>query len=407
MTLIVLLLVTNLTTYTLATGVIPWVNYRWGAGSFHVGTLQDSARLGEAYRLLTREYVDAVDGHSLIEGALKGMAAAVGDPFTYYMDPKEFEEFDLTLSGEYGGVGMVVEQVGDYVTVVSPMRSSPAERAGLRPRDRILAVDGKSVVRVPSDIVAGLVRGPEGTQVTLTIARGPADAEERFDVTLTRENIILESAFGQMLYPAEGIGYIQITDFGQHTPEQFLAALTKLRKEGLKGLVLDLRNNGGGYLEESVTIANSFVTQGAVLHRVDREGRRVTVNASGGAPLGVPLVVLVNEMTASAAEILTGAIKDHKAGTIVGVKTFGKGTVQTPYDLGGGSVLKLTTERWLTPNGDQITGKGITPDEIVQLPEIKPDEPPLTWSDPNDPRDTQLQRAVELLRAALGQGSEG
>lgn len=407
MTMIVLLLVTNLATYSLATGVIPWVGYRWGAGSFHVGTVQDSARLRDEYRLLLSNYVDPVDGHTLIEGALKGMAEAVGDPYTYYMDPQEFEEFDISLAGEYVGVGMVVEQIDDYVTVVSPMRGSPAERAGIRPRDRIVGVDGKSVVKVPSDVVAGLIRGKEGTQVTLTIARGPIESETRFDVTLTREKIILESAYGAMLYPDEGIGYLQITEFSRKTPEQFRAVLDTLRAQGLKALVLDLRNNGGGYLDECVTIANTFLTQGAILHRVGRDGRRNTVNASGGPPLGVPLVVLVNEGTASAAEILAGAIKDHKVGTLVGVTTFGKGTVQTPYDLGGGSVLRLTTERWLTPNGDQITGKGITPDEVVSLPEIGPDEEPLTLGNPNDPRDTQLRRAVEILRDALAKGNEG
>jgi len=406
-TTIVLLLVTNLATYTLATGVIPWLNYRWGGGVFRVGTVQDSARLREEYLLLASKYVDPVESHQLIEGALAGMAEAIGDPYTYYMDPKAFEEFDISLSGEYVGVGMVVEQIGDYVTVVSPLRGSPAERAGLRPRDRIIAVDGRDVVKVPSDVVAGIIRGQEGTPVTLTLARGKPEEETRFDVTVVREKIILESAYGKMLYGDEGIGYLQITEFSRKTPIQFTAALDALRAEGLKALVLDLRNNGGGYLDECVTVSNTFVASGAILHRVGRDGKRNTVDASGGQPWGLPLVVLVNEGTASAAEILAGAIKDNQAGTLVGVVTFGKGTVQTPYDLGGGSVLRLTTERWLTPNGDQITGKGITPDETVKLPEIGNEEEPLTWSNPDDPRDTQLRRAVELLRAALGQGNEG
>lgn len=407
LTLIVIVLVTNVATYSLATGVIPWVNYRWGIGAFHLGWGQDSTRLRDEFDLLRSNYVDPVEDHKLIEGALKGMADAVGDPYTYYMDPKAFAEFDITLAGEYAGVGMVVEQIGDYVTVVSPMRGSPAERGGLRARDRIVAVDGKDVFKVPSDVVAGLIRGKEGTKVTITIARGAPEQETRVDVSLTREKIVLESASGKTLYPREGIGYLQITDFSRKTPEQFSAALTKLRAEGLKALVLDLRNDGGGYLDECVTIANTFVPSGAILHRVGRDGKRDTINASGGQPFGLPLVVLVNEGTASAAEILAGAIKDHKVGTLVGVVTFGKGTVQTPYDLGGGSVLRLTTERWLTPNGDQITEKGITPDETVKLPEIGTQEEPLTWSNPDDPRDTQLRRALEILRAALAPGSAG
>ena len=407
LTVILLLLVTNVATYSLATGVIPWINYRWGVGSFHVGSAADSARLRDEYNLIMSNYVDPVDGHALIEGALKGMADAVGDPYTYYMDPKEFQEFDISLSGEYEGVGMVVETIGDYVTVVSPMRGSPAEKAGILPRDRIVAVDGKDVVKVPSDVVAGLIRGKEGTTVTITVARGDPSNETRLDFKLTRAKIVIESASGKMLFPNEGIGYISITEFSEKTPAQFSAALAALRAQGLKALVLDLRGNPGGYLEECVTIAQSFVTSGAILHRVGRDGKDNVVNAAGGPPLGVPLVVLVDGGTASAAEILAGAIKDHKVGTLVGVTTYGKGTVQTPYDLGGGSYLRLTTERWLTPNGDQITGKGITPDEIVKLPKIGANEPPLSLSDPNDPRDTQLRRAIEILRAALGTGSQG
>jgi carboxyl-terminal processing protease len=406
-TMIVLLLVTNLVTYTLSTGVVPWINYRWGSGIFRVGTAQDSARLREEYLLLTSRYVEQVDSSQLIEGALKGMAAAVGDPYTYYMDPKAFEEFDISLTGEYVGVGMVVEQIGDWVTIVSPLRGSPAERAGLRARDRIVAVDGRDVFQVPSDVVAGIIRGKEGTPVTLTLGRGKPEEETRFDVTLVRERIVLESAYSKMLFPAEGIGYVQITDFSRKTPEQFTAALDALRSQGLRALVLDLRNNGGGYLDECVTVTNTFVSNGAILHRVGRDGKRNTVNAATGAPFDLPLVVLVNEGTASAAEIVAGAIKDNRVGTLVGVVTFGKGTVQTPFELGGGSVLRLTTERWLTPNGDQITGKGITPDETVKLPEIDSDEEPITWSNPDDPRDTQLRRALEILRAALGQGNEG
>ena len=407
LTMIVILLVTNLVTYSLATGTIPWTGYRFGGGAFRAGTARDAARLSEEYQLIMTRYVDQPDAHALVEGALKGMAEATGDPYTYYMDPKAFEEFDIGLAGEYVGVGMVVETIQDYVTVVAPFKGSPAERAGIRARDRIVAVDGKDMVKVPSDIVAGLIRGQEGTPVTITFARGPRESETRFDANLVREKIILESVSSSLLFPSEGIGYLMITDFNRKTPEQFAAALSKLRLEGLKALVLDLRNNGGGYLEECITISSAFVTSGTILHRVGRDGQRDTVASRGGQPLGVPVVVLVNEGTASAAEILAGAIKDNRVGRLVGTVTFGKGTVQTPYDLGGGSVLRLTTERWLTPNGDQITGKGITPDEIVNLPELKPDETPITGSDPDDPRDTQLRRAIELLRAALAQGSGG
>jgi len=407
LTTIVLVLVTNLATYSLATGTIPWTGIRWGTGQFNVGTLQDSARLRDVYQLLLTRYIEPVDGHDLIEGALKGMAEAVGDPYTFYMDPQAYEEWDITLVGEYVGVGMVVEQIGDYVTVVSPMRGSPAERAGLRPKDRIVAVDGKDVTRVPSEIVAALIRGEKGTQVTLTIARGPEEDEERFDVTLTRELIILESARSVMLYPSEGIGYLQITDFSRKTVEQFDAALADLRSRGLKALVLDLRNNGGGLLDVCTTLAGNFVGEGVILQRIGRDGNPNVVSGSGKEPLGVPLVVLVNEGSASASEILAGAIQDNGVGTLVGTVTFGKGLIMTPYELGGGSVLTVTTERWLTPNGEHITNKGITPDVVVELPEVGLDEEPLSWDDPDDPRDTQLRRALEILRDALAQGNEG
>jgi len=408
LTVIVLLVVTNLVTYSLATGMVPWLGLRWGAGLFRPGSDADFARLYHQYRVLMTKYVDELDGHELIEGALHGMADAVGDPYTYYMDPQEYEEFDLPLSGEYVGVGMTVEQVGDYVTVVLPFPDSPAERAGLRPRDRIVGVDGKDVVGVPLDIVARLIRGEEGTPVVLTVLRGEGEAEVRFDVTLIRERIVIQSAKGKMLYPDEGLGYIQITDFSRKTPGQFDTALAELRAQGLKGLVLDLRNNGGGYLDECVTIARRFIAEGTILYRVGRDGEPRPVEAAGGEGIGVPVVVLINEWTASAAEILAGAIRDNGVGVLVGVTSFGKGTVQTPFDMGGGSVLRLTTERWLRPNKEQIADEGIEPDTVVSLPVVDETESAsfwegFTWSDPEDPRDTQLRRAVELLRQALGE----
>jgi len=401
--MIVLLVVTNLATYAFSTGLIPWLGYRWGMGLFQTGSAQDFGRIYEEYRLLMSEYVDELDGHVLIEGALKGMADAVNDPWTYYMDPEEFKEFDMTLSGEYVGVGMIVEQVGDYVTVVSPFRGSPAARAGLRARDRIVAVDGTDVVGVPYDIVANQIRGEEGTEVILTISRGDPEDPVEFDVTLVRQRIIIPSAVGKMFYPEEGIGYLQITDFSEKTPGQFNEALADLQARGLRSLVLDLRNNPGGYLDRAVEIARVFVTDGAILHREERNGERRTVSGKGGSGLGVPLVVLVNEGTASAAEILAGALKDNGVGTLIGTTTFGKGLIQTPYKMGGGSVLRVTTERWLTPSGEQIHDNGIEPDVVVALPEPPAEESAtfwegFTWDDPEDPRDTQLRRAVEILR---------
>jgi len=404
--MIILLVVTNLATYAISTGLIPWLGYRWGAGLFQAGSAQDFGRVQEAYRLLMSEYVDGLDGHELIEGAIEGMADAVGDPWTYYMDPEEFAEFDITLSGEYVGVGMVVEQVGDYATVFRPFPDSPAIRAGLQSGDRIVAVDGKDVVGVPLDIVAGLIRGEEGTEVTLSISRGNPEDPVKFDVTLVRARIIIQSALGKMLYPEEGIGYIQITDFSQKTPAQFREVLADLRDRGLEALVLDLRSNSGGYLSEAIEISRVFVTEGAILHRVGRDGERHTVTGRGGEDLGLPLVVLVNDYTASAAEILAGAIKDNGVGVLAGTTTFGKGLIQTPYELGGGSVLRVTTERWLTPRGHQINENGIEPDVVVTLPQPPAGQEATFWQgftgdDPEDPRDTQLREAVEILRAEL------
>jgi carboxyl-terminal processing protease len=410
LTVIVIILVTNLVTYSLATGAIPWIGYYWGVGLAGTGEL---SRLTNQYRLILTKYIDEVDPAALVEGALAGMADALGDPYTYYMDPREYEDFDISLTGEYVGVGMVVEKIGDYVCVVSPMRGSPAERAGLRARDRIVGVDGRNVVGLSSDIVAGLIRGKEGTPVTLTIARGtPGETEETFDVTLVRERIIITSAFGDMLYPAEGLGYIQITEFSAKTPEQFGAALADLKSKGLRALVLDLRNNGGGLLQECITIARLFVAEGTIVQRVGRGGRVAVVSGTGSAAVDVPLVVLINEGTASAAEILAGAIKDNGVGILVGVTTFGKGSIQTPYELGGGSVLRLTTEKWLTPEGEHISGQGIEPHVRLALPEVDGEGRPIdwdgfTWSDPEDPRDTQLRYAVDILRQALEQENGG
>lgn len=411
-TVIILLVVSNLATYTLATGLVPWLGLRWGSGSFREGSSQDFARIYQQYQAIMNYYVDQVEGHTLIEGALRGMADAIGDPYTYYMDPKEFEEFDITLTGEYVGVGMVVSQEGDYTTVVSPFRGSPAEKGGLRARDRIVGVDGQNMVGVSYDIVAQLIKGTAGTEVTLTIERGTGENTTRFDVTLVRQLIEIESAYGRMLYPAEGIGYLQLTDFSRKTPAQFEAVLQDLRTQGLKGLVLDLRNNGGGFLQECITITRRFLAGGDVLQREGRDGQREVIADDGGQGLGLPIVVLVNEGTASAAEILAGALKDNEVAALVGVTTFGKGTVQTPFEMGGGSMLRLTTERWLTPDGDQITGKGIEPHHTVALPEVPNEEAVaywdgFTWDNPEDPRDTQLRRAVELLREQLGTSAQG
>lgn len=313
-------------------------------------------------------YVDPVDPDVLVRGAIKGALAELNDPYTEYFEAEDYSHFLESLSGGgFGGIGVYIEKIDEYITVVSPIKGTPAYEAGLKPGDRILEADGRVLVGVPTDVAQKLIRGEPGTKVKLKIER-PLEGRV-FEVEVTRAIIQIPSLDYEL---REGnIGYIQLFSFNSDSAEKFKAALDDLKAKGAKGLILDLRGNPGGYLHVVTAIAENFVPKGKpIYHTVSRNGEKETVTASGN-PEAFPLVVLVDEGSASASELLSAAIKENGVGTLVGTKTFGKGSVQQLITFDNGDGLKMTTARYLTPNGNQVDKIGVEPNVVVEIP--KPD----------------------------------
>ncbi|MCJ7695208.1 MAG: S41 family peptidase [Anaerolineaceae bacterium] len=338
----------------------------------------------EVWNIVHQDYVDQpVDDVAMMRGAITGMLDALGDKHTSYMDPKEFEQANTSLEGEYEGIGAWVDITGDYVEIISPMKGSPAEAAGLRPKDSVVAIDGEDMTGIPGELVLQKILGPKDTSVTLTILR----EAETFDVTITRAHIIVPTVEYEML---EGnVAYISLSTFNEYSTPQLRAALTDLLSQKPVGLIFDLRYNGGGYLSTAIEIASEFIPKGIVMYEEYGDGSRDPFEAyGGGLAIEIPLVVLVNEGTASASEIVAGAIQDLGRGTLVGTVTYGKGTVQNWIildDNQGG--VRVTIARWLTPNGNQISEIGLTPEYIVEI----------TDADYDNEIDPQLDKAIELL----------
>ena len=340
----------------------------------------------QAWQLVHDEFVDQpVDDEALMRGAIRGMMEGLGDQHSSYMDPQEFEQANMPMDGEYEGIGAYVDTSAEYLTITSPMPDSPAEKAGLRPNDKIIAVDGEDMTGVDGSLVLKRVLGPAGTDVVLTILREGEEAP--FDVTITRAKIILKSVEYEML--EQNIAYVKLTTFGDDTTRDLKNALRELMRQNPDGMILDLRNNGGGYLTTAIEVVSQFVGDGVVMYEEYGTGQRHTFQAiRGGLATEIPLVVLVNEGTASASEITAGAIQDYERGTLVGMQTFGKGSVQNwiPLDNKQGAV-RVTVARWLTPKERQIHEVGLEPDVVVEL----------TEEDMEAERDPQLEKAIEVL----------
>lgn len=339
----------------------------------------------QAWDIVKEYYIDQpVDEEKLMQGAIRGMMEALGDEHSTYMDPIQYRDSLSSLAGEYEGIGAFVSTDGEYLTIVEPIDGSPAEAAGLLPGDQIIAVDGEDVTGILPELVRQRVLGPKGTEVTLTILR---EEDEPFDVTLERASIVVASVESEIL---EGnIAYIQMRNFGENTDRDLRNQLRDLMEQNPDGLILDLRNNTGGYLTTAVNVASEFIAEGVILYEDYGDGTRDTINAiSGGTATEIPLIVLVNEFSASASEVVAGAIQDYGRGQLVGVTTFGKGSVQNwlPLDDDQGAV-RVTIARWLTPEERQISGIGLTPDVEV----VRSDEDFLAGRDP------QLDKAVEIL----------
>jgi carboxyl-terminal processing protease len=293
---------------------------------------------------------------------LKGILRFNNDPYTRLLDADEFENFMFDMSGTFGGVGVVISQEGDYTVVLRTIQGGPAERAGVQPGDRIIRVDGEDMVGAGLDFTSQALKGDAGTHARLVVLRGE---DKRITIDIIRETIEVNTVEHRVI---DGrYGYIYISLFNEHTEANLVAALKDLKSKQIQGLILDLRDNPGGLLEQGVKVASQLVPAGPVVHVVNRLGFKETYYAEGnGIPW--PMVVLVNGGTASASEIVAGAVKDRQAGLILGMRTYGKGTVQSVYSLGVGGI-KITMANYLTPNETSIEGKGIEPD-IVAYPQI-------------------------------------
>ncbi|MEX2142956.1 MAG: S41 family peptidase [Anaerolineales bacterium] len=321
-----------------------------------------------------------------VHAALAGLVTALDDPHTAYMNPDQVQQSNIQLEGEYEGIGAFVDTTTEFVTIVSPIEGSPAEAAGLKPGDLVIAVDGEDMTGVPGTAVIGRILGPAGSSVLLTIQR--EDEPEPFDVEIVREQISVPSVSGEML--EDNIAYVQLFTFGANSSQELNEILEELLAQDPKGLILDLRNNGGGFLNTAVSITSEFITGNRiVLFEEYGDGSRDEYQAfSDGIATQITLIVLVNEGTASASEILAGAIQDYDRGLLVGQTTFGKGSVQQPVALSGGQgALRITVAHWLTPDERLIHGVGLTPDVEVMLSE----------EDSEAERDPQLDRAIELI----------
>jgi len=341
----------------------------------------------QAWDLIHDQFVDQpVDDAALMRGAIRGMMDSLGDPHTSYLDPEEYKELTTQLQGEeeYEGIGAWVDTSSDYLTIISPMPKSPADKAGLRTGDKIIAIDGEDMTGVDGEVVRKQVLGPAGSSVTLTILR---EGEEPFDVLITRASINVPSLESRML---EGdVGYVHLYVFGDKTRDELRTALKELIAQNPTGLILDLRYNGGGFLTTAIEVASEFIDDGVIMYEEFGDGNRKTYEAKkGGIATEIPLVVLVNEGSASASEIVAGAIQDRERGTLVGATTFGKGSVQIPTQLiDQQGAVRITIARWLTPSGRTIHEVGLQPDVEV----------PITDEDTANDRDPQLDKAIEIL----------
>ena len=328
-------------------------------------------------------YVEPVDTEKLFDGATAGMVKALGDPYSAYLDKKSFSEITDLTDGVFGGIGVVLGKKDDDFVVVAPMEGTPGDKAGIKAGDKILAVDGTNVDGMQLEDVVGKIRGKQGTEVELTLAG--ADGAQR-TVRLIRGDIKVESVGGEML-PGTNIGYIRISVFNEQTGMDFAKKYNELEKQGMQALLLDLRHNPGGILGECVKVAQYIVPKGPVVSIKDRNGNTF-VEESDLEKVKYPLAVLVDHGSASAAEIVAGAVQDTGAGKLFGVQTFGKGSVQSVYKLSENTGLKLTTAKYYTPSGRSIHGTGIKPDVEVEL-------------DLNGMKDNQLEAAENYLKEQL------
>ena len=351
---------------------------------FNAQKTKDVLRFFGALRFIETQYVRDVDYTNLIDGAISGMVKTLDDPHSIYLDPKMYELMRSHTEGSFGGVGIVMGFKDNKITVISVMEGTPSEAAGIKTGDEIIAVDGVPTSEIEPEEVVLHIRGEIGTDVTLKIHRA---GEEDRDYVVRRATIQVHTVAGQMLPNTDGIGYIRIASFSEHTADEFKDAYRALEKDGVKGMIIDLRENPGGLVTSCVAIANMVVPKGPVVSVVQKDGRREEYK-SDLSEEKYPLVVLIDGNSASASEILAGALQDTGAATIVGQTSYGKGSVQVILPLYDDDALKLTIAKYYTPSGRSIDGTGIEPDIRV--------EPQADGA-----QDVQLLKAIDVMKGKL------
>ena len=356
----------------------------WYLSQMDATNLAATLKLLRLKKLLRLGYAGDVSDDVLMSGAIKGMVKSIGDPYSVYMDNNMYKDLMLEMEGAFSGVGIVLDSKDNILTVVAPIEGTPSDKAGIMSGDQIIKIDSQDTKGFAIDEAVKMIRGSEGSQVTLTINRV---GQEIKDYTIMRSNIKLNTVGGKML--DDGIGYVRISMFNEKTGSDLSNKLQELEGQGMKGIILDLRNNPGGLLEESIKVASNFVLHGPVVSVVSKAGR-ATTRFSNLEAIKYPLVILVNGGSASASEIVAGAVQDTGAGTLIGTKTFGKGSVQTVLPLDDDSVLKLTIAQYVTPNDRSINGVGLEPDIKVEMPDIQ-----------GNSKDLQLEKAIEVLKEKI------
>ncbi|NQT30157.1 MAG: S41 family peptidase [Candidatus Saganbacteria bacterium] len=345
--------------------------------------------------IVKNDYVQKdVDDQKLVYGSIRGMLSALDDPYTRFVEPKAYEEMKIRMSGIYSGIGIYIGMKDNQLTVISPIEGTPADKGHLKAGDKIMTVDGKVTKDMALEEAVSLIRGPRGTKVVLGILRQGWGKPK--DVGIVRDNIKIQCVKTKQL--DGNIAYIKLNTFENlASAREFEKALRQARDAN--GLIIDLRGNGGGLLQSAISIGSMFVDKGVIVQTVDREGRKEQIESTGRVLWRKPTVVLINEASASASEILAGALRDNKKATLVGSNSFGKASVQNVRRLSDGSALLVTIAKYLTPNGEDINEKGISPDVLVLVPTLEVEA--LLILPDQEGEDIQLEKAVEVLNGMI------